>query len=729
MFSLVSLWSHLLAALLYGALAVFQLRHWNGDPRNRPLVTAFAVMSVWTIFLAMLGGYAFLAQLAESGRNLAFLAFMYGIMREADASGSQRAVKAVYAAVAAAIGIQIVVGGVISKFAGEPLLFQRLAWTAQLIGLTISAGSLILVHNLYGQAAPISRGALRFPMLALAAMWAYDLHLYTVAYFTGGLAFDLYIMRGAALALIVPLFALGLRSASNWKVQLSRAATFQSVSLIAILVYLIVMMAGAQALEAIGGNWGRAAEFGILAVMTLAALLLLPSPRARAWLRIFVAKHVFEHRYDYRQEWLRFTDTIGREGIDSPSLEDRVAKAMADIAGSPSGLLLLADAQYRLTPAGGSNARIDLPAVGDGAEALLRHMEAHTFILDFEQVRDGALQDPPRAHSGRGTARSAVEGQSPSLEGPSTASRSPSSKLGENIPVPTWLATLDHAWAGVPLIHAGRLVGLVILDHPPIRRPLDWEDFDLFRTAGIQAASYIAEARGQQALADARRFDEFNRRFAFIMHDIKNLVSQLSLVARNAERHADNPEFRADMIATLQSSVKKMNDLLVRLSPGAARGAEQPKPRDVAAVVEAVVASRRAVHPLKISGDSALRARADRAGLEQALGHLVQNAIEASPAGMPVEIGYFESGGDVAIEVVDRGHGMSEEFIQTRLFQAFASTKENGFGLGAYEARALITAMAGRLDVESVEGDGTRFTIFLPGVAVEAAPHFERMRA
>jgi putative PEP-CTERM system histidine kinase len=694
MFSLVSLWSHLLAALLYGALAVFQLRHWNGDPRNRPLVTAFAVMSVWTIFLAMLGGYAFLAQLAESGRNLAFLAFMYGIMREADASGSQRAVKAVYAAVAAAIGIQIVVGGVISKFAGEPLLFQRLAWTAQLIGLTISAGSLILVHNLYGQAAPVSRGALRFPMLALAAMWAYDLHLYTVAYFTGGLAFDLYIMRGAVLALIVPLFALGLRSASNWKVQLSRAATFQSVGLIAILVYLIVMMAGAQALEAIGGNWGRAAEFGILAVMTLAALLVLPSPRARAWLRIFVAKHVFEHRYDYRQEWLRFTDTIGREGIDSPSLEERVAKAMADIAGSPSGLLLLADAQYRLTPAGSWNSPVEVPVSGDGAEPLLRHMEAHTFILDFERVRGGWLAD-----------------------------------RDAKMAVPDWLATLDHAWAGVPLIHAGRLVGLVILDHPPIRRPLDWEDFDLFRTAGIQAASYIAEARGQQALADARRFDEFNRRFAFIMHDIKNLVSQLSLVARNAERHADNPEFRADMIATLQSSVKKMNDLLVRLSPGAARAAEQPKPLEVAAVVEAVVASRRAVHPLKVSGDSALRARADRAGLEQALGHLVQNAIEASPGGMPVEIRFFESGGDVAIEVVDRGHGMSEEFVQTRLFQAFASTKESGFGLGAYEARVLITAMAGRLDVESVEGEGTRFTIFLPGVAAEAAPYFERMRA
>ena len=165
--------------------------------------------------------------------------------------------------------------------------------------------------------------------------------------------------------------------------------------------------------------------------------------------------------------------------------------------------------------------------------------------------------------------------------------------------MPHWLGGIERAWAGIPLSHEGRLAGLVILEHPPIRRRLDWEDFDLFRTAGIQAASYIAEARSQQALADAQRFDEFNRRFAFIMHDIKNLVSQLSLVARNAERHADNPEFRADMIATLQSSVRKMNDLLARLSPGAARGSDPPRAVEVQPILDAIAAAKRRAHPVR----------------------------------------------------------------------------------------------------------------------------------
>ena len=299
----------------------------------------------------------------------------------------------------------------------------------------------------------------------------------------------------------------------------------------------------------------------------------------------------------------------------------------------------------------------------------------------------------------------------------STRSARAGSSHGEaRIPVPAWLAAIERAWAGIPADprrQAGRP------RHPrasrPSAAPLDWEDFDLFRTAGIQAASYIAEARSQQALADAQRFDEFNRRFAFIMHDIKNLVSQLSLVARNAERHADNPEFRADMIATLQSSVRKMNDLLARLSPGAAREAEPPRPVEVQ---PAARRDRRGQAP-RPPGQGERRGRAWSPGPIRPASSR-RSAISSRTRSRratrdePVELRFFESGGDVAIEVIDRGHGMSAAFVRDRLFQPFVSTKESGFGIGAYEARALILAMGGRLDVESGEGEGTRFTLYLP---------------
>lgn len=684
--------SHVLAAVLFGALAVHQLRRWVDQPRHRPLVAAFAAICLWSVFLAILDADSIPTRFAESARNLAFLAFMYGLLKEAGEDDRQRAAKAVYAAVAAAIGVQIAVGGVTHQFRALPLAYEALYSASQLLGLTIAAGALILVHNLYGQADPKSRAMLRLPVIALAAMWAFDLHLYTVAYMAPGLGADLVALRGPTLVMLAPLFALGLRASPNWRFRLSRAATFQSVSLFAILIYLAAMMSTSWVAGAIGGDVGRVAELTLIGVVTATAIGLMTSVRARARARVFIAKHVFEHRYDYRREWARFTDTVGREQSDGAPLEERIVKGLADIAEASGGVLLLVDDHDRMSAAARWNATALPPASGEGAEALLRFVRERHFVLDFDRLRDGEL----------------IAGE-------------------VRIAVPDWLTGLANAWAGVPLIHAGRLLGLVVLEHPSFRRRLDWEDLDLFRVAGVQAASYLAEARGQQALADARRFDEFNRRFAFILHDIKNLVSQLSLVARNAERHADNPEFRADMVATLQGSVVKMNALLARLSPGAPRAAESPREIALAPVLEAVAAAKRRARPITLAGDERLAARADAEALEEAIGHLVQNGIDASPADAPVGINYFESGGDVAIEIVDTGCGMSGDFVATRLFQPFVSTKDAGFGIGAHEARALILGMGGRLEVESAPGRGTCFTIYLPGAAAPAAS--ERIRA
>jgi putative PEP-CTERM system histidine kinase len=272
-----------------------------------------------------------------------------------------------------------------------------------------------------------------------------------------------------------------------------------------------------------------------------------------------------------------------------------------------------------------------------------------------------------------------------------------------------------EAWVLVPLIHFDRLAGAVLLARPRFDRRPDWEDFDMLRAAGRQAASYISEAQGQAALSDARRFEEFNRRFAFIMHDIKNLVSQLSLVTRNAERHANNPEFRADMVLTLKDSVGKMNDLLARLSQHHTGRADPPRAVGLRPIVEAVLKVKQGVHPILLSGDVSAQALADPGRLEQILLHLVQNAIDASLPGQPVTIGLGQRlCGELIVEVIDVGAGMTADFVAHELFQPFRSNKSGGFGIGAFEARSLAHAMGGRIEVQSREGEGSRFTLVLP---------------
>jgi putative PEP-CTERM system histidine kinase len=285
---------------------------------------------------------------------------------------------------------------------------------------------------------------------------------------------------------------------------------------------------------------------------------------------------------------------------------------------------------------------------------------------------------------------------------------------GEQPQVPQWLIEAEDAWALVPLIHFDRLVGAIVLARPRTPRQLDWEDFDLLRVAGQQLASYLAEQAGQQALMDASRFDEFNRRMAFVMHDIKNLVSQLSLLAANAEKHADNPAFRADMLVTLRNSADKLSALLARLGRYGSGQVSELVPIDLAELAGSVAERLRTSHPVLLTRDAAVVVRGNREGLEQALIHLVQNAIDASEQGIPVMIDVASDGLNGSIEIVDTGRGMSPEFVRTGLFKPFVSSKQGGFGIGAFEARELVKAMGGRIAVESREGLGTRFSLTLP---------------
>jgi putative PEP-CTERM system histidine kinase len=406
-------------------------------------------------------------------------------------------------------------------------------------------------------------------------------------------------------------------------------------------------------------------------------LTLLSTPWLRAWLKVKVAKHLFSHRYDYRAEWQRFTGTLGRPGQGAAPLAERVVQAVADLTDSPAGLLLVPDGSGIGV---GANWRWDassLPSASDDV-ALAHHLASGARIVELDAVR----ADP-----------SAIE---------------------DAAAVPQWMLDRADAWAIVPLVHLDTFVGAILLSRPPVNRPLDWEDFDLLRVAGRQAASYLAEDRSHAALADAERFDEFNRRFAFILHDLKNMVSQLSLVARNAERHADNPAFRADMVETLKDSSERMQSLLARLSQRSAPRAEPLQPVDIAALIERVAAVRRASHPIVCRSISTPVAAAQPARLETVLGHLLQNAIEASAATQPVMLSASIVDDRVAIDVGDHGHGMSPAFVRDQLFRPFASTKQGGFGIGAYEARQLVGEMGGNLAVTSREGEGTLFRVLLP---------------
>lgn len=652
---------------------------WRNGERARPdrtgLMAASAASAIWCALAAGVGPEHGATALAGMVRNLALIATIFSLFA---ADGRTASLKPVRPVIVALVLVQLLQAVVL--LAGSPLEGGRAAFEARvLIDMLVAIGALMLLHNLYAGAASALRPVLRWTGVALAGIFAYDLNLQTLAYLGGATPRALADLRGAFTGMMAVIFALGVNAAGP-RVQFSpsRAVTFRTLSLLLIGGYLATMVLVAKALALIGGDVARAGQVMFVVMAIVAAGAALPSPRLRAWLRVTATKHLFQHRYDYRQEWMRFTRTIGRGGTGGASLEERVVKALADITESPAGLLLMPNEQAQLELTARWNwPTLAVPAVA-GDFALSALLEQHNLILALDEARTGIDHH------------------------------------GEASEVPAWLRDAEDAWAMVPLIHFDRLVGVIVLARPRSPRHLDWEDFDLLRVVGQQLASYLSEQAGQQALMDASRFDEFNRRMAFVMHDIKNLVSQLSLLAANAEKHADNPAFRADMLVTLRNSADKLSALLARLGRYGAGQVAELVPIDLLDLARTVAGRFAGVHMVALTRALPVRVMGNREALEQALIHLVQNAIDASEPASPVFLDVSSEGLRGTIEVVDAGKGMSPEFVRTGLFKPFVSSKQGGFGIGAFEARELVRAMGGRIAVESREGLGTRFSVVLP---------------
>ena len=680
----IGFWSHGGVGFLYAVLAIWLFQQYGlGNRQRTVLIAALATTAAWGMTIFMFGPVSFPAMLAETARNFVWLGFLFALHRSVETLEQPRTTTMMYGALLLVLMLQPLFDFAILYVNAQSLNAAAIEQSAQLLRMIFAIGAVVLVHNLYTGAAPDARWGVSLPMAALAAMWMYDLNLYTIAYLSETRALELVATRGPGMALLAPVYVLASRRNSNWRLKLSRSVTFRSVSLLAIGGYLVGMVMLTTALQLVGGTNVRLAQITLVFCMSVIALMYLPSGRFRAWLKVVIAKNFFQHRYDYRSEWMRFADTIGFPTVDAAPFHERVVKSLADIFESPAGLLLIRDEEDRLVVQARWNwATANVPTFA-GNSHTVPFFETSGHILLMDAVRAGTDDRcDPRA-------------------------------------VPQWMYDEGRAWAVVPLVHFGRLTGIAVLARPPIERDLDWEDLDMVRVVGRQLASYLAEASSQQALTENRQFEQFNRRFAFVMHDIKNLVSQLSILSRNAEKHASNPEFQADMVETLKSSVDKMNDLLKRLSQHSQTRNAQIEPLDIERVILTVIHGKRLIYPIESDVAADMYANADATRIETILNHLLQNAIEATSDGSAVRISASRQGNEIAIRVSDNGCGMTESFVANQLFKPFESTKEGGFGIGAYEARALAQSIGGNLRVDSRIGKGTRMTLLLPATTRE----------
>jgi len=678
-------WSFGIAAGAYALLAIYLFTlgsEWRSGQRTRTMFLAVSFSTLWAglSFLSIISPqplFVLSASLSDVLRQGAWYAFVIYLLGSERGETATRALLPVWL-IPACWGL--VLGGIGLQLSLAFGLLPADQWfrTALFHALAMPVLGLMLVEQLFRAVSDDSIWNIKPLCLGLAGQFVFDIYLFSDALMFNRIDGDAISIRGFIHAMTIPLLLVATLRSRDWtsKIHLSQKAAFHSATLLIAGLYLLLMASVGYYVRYFGGDWGRAMQLALVCAAILGLGVLIASGSMRAKLRVLVGKHFFRYRYDYREEWLRFTQTLSAQ-VSPEAMGQQVIRGLANMVESPAGGLWLREAgqdSYRQT------ARWNIPAseVAEAPESSLsRFLLNSGWVINLEEYR---------CYPGR---------------------------YGD-LEIPAWIPEIPNAWLVIPLMVGNQMNGFVVLASS--RTPIDvnWEVNDLLRTAGCQAAGFLAKMQATEALLEVRKFEAFNKMSAFVVHDLKNIVTQLALMLKNAERHRDNPEFQQDMLMTVEHSVERMRQLMMQLRegatpPGTACGVNLP---DVIQRIQKEKMDQGRSVEVRFQERLATRGHEDR--LERVIGHLVQNALDATDPAGKVWVALERRGDRAALEVGDTGLGMTPEFIRNRLFKPFQSTKRAGMGIGAYESAQYIRELGGEMQVDSEPGKGTRMTVILP---------------
>jgi len=673
--------SYGIAALAFLALTLLLAVGWQGRGPGIRLVAASGVTALWAAAMAYAGASEavplYALSFLECARNGAWLWVLTGLTATAGvAPGLSRGVTYAWLAATA----YALLAPTLSK-AGYSIIQPDVMLLG--VGFGLALAGLILLEQIYRNSRGDGRHALKYLVIALGTMWAYDLFLYSQAQLLHAVDAATWNGRGLVFTLIVPLIAIAARRNPQWSLDIfvSRQVVFYTTSLLAIGSYLLLMAFGGYAIRLYGGTWGRAMQLAFLAGAAVVLLALVASGSLRRRLRVFLSKHFYRNKYDYRIEWLRFINTLSASEEGAEPRETSV-RAIAQIIGSPGGVLYLrreGEAQLEACAAWPrEHFRLGDYAPVDVAATLPVFLESRQWVIDLEE-------------------------------------RAREPDLYDNLDPPAALALPGSFRFVLPLLHGASLLGFVALRPPPPPFSPTYEDRDLLKTVGRHVATHIAQHEADRRLAENRQFEAYHRLTAFLMHDLKNVAAQLSLIVTNAERHKRNPEFVDDAISTVANAAERMQRLIEQLQGRGTRSAARPSSLvDLARRACERAAGRKPVPQLVVDGDDRIVA-VDAERFVGTIEHLLRNAQDATPATGAVTVRVCSEADTACLEVSDTGAGMTTEFVERRLFKPFDSTKgSKGMGIGAYQVREYIVSLGGNVRVTSAPGAGATFTITLP---------------
>ena len=543
--------------------------------------------------------------------------------------------------------------------------------------LLLNLWLLVLLEQLYRNADVKVKWAIWSLIIALGIATVFDFVLFAQAAMVNQLDFSYWYARGFVVAIGMPLILVSTRRIKDWSVDVfvSREVVFYSSMLLISGTYLLLLAVAGYVINYFGGAWGDviSVAFVLLGGSVLAALLI--TERLRREVKVFITKHFFANKYDYRVEWLKSIEQL--EVGDSDDYYHTAVHIISSSLNIQQGALVkkISSGNYQCLYQKNFN-------LEQGELAWLTPVDEfcqqHGWIID---VRELALEE----------------------------------ESYPNLTLDAQQCRQQHIDIIIPIFMNKAVYGFFLLAIPAEQGALNWEDRDLLFSLSKQLSNYLSLNEANKSLAESKQFDAFNRMSAFLVHDLKNIQAQLALINSNAKRHRDNPAFIDDVFETIDSATGRLDKVLTQLRNK--QVAESTKTNTyIAALINRIVEQRNVELPhisAQLTVDKTISI--DEETLSSVLNHVLQNAQEATNNDGWVKITAEFVDSHLLIEISDNGCGMSAEFIANRLFQPFDTTKGNaGMGIGVYEAKQFIEGLSGTLQVTSREGEGSQFTIMIP---------------
>ena len=677
-----SLISHSIAAIAYGLLGMVIATRYLRRDIDRSLVLASFVTLIWAASLIAQSLWGepgfFMRYTLELLRDAAWIAVLFALLRDSFRTANLVGrLRRILATATVALVVLLLGSGVLEYAFGMTILDGKTKVVGQ---IALSLLGLSLVEQIWRNSLSFGRSSMKYVCIAVATLFAFDFFMYADALLFGQVADSFWNARGLVNAALVPLFAVNVINTRKQPVdfQLSRSAVFHAGTLLLAGAYLLFLALGGYYVKTLGGDWGEALQVLFLTIAMVFLATLLTSRRVRSRLMVFISQNFFDYKYDYREEWLKMTREMA-DLSDNPPLPERVIRILTSLVESNAGALWIREDQgdYLLKTA--VNLVTPKYTTIDANSELVRFFGEREWIIDLHEYHS----DP--------VAYNLLE-------------------------IPDSISKIPDGWLVIPLYLSNDLYGIAMIGNPYARVELNWENFDLIKVVARQTCNLLAQADAQNRLSRAMQFEAVSKASAFMVHDLKTLIAQLSLLVKNAPRHRENPAFIDDMITTTDHAVRKMSNLVDHIR----------KPADETLVTEVVELrevithlaehySRRQPTPRVAGTPGKIYINADRDQLCSILGHLIQNAQDATPPDGEITLTLKTASGSVVLFIQDTGAGMTEDFIQTQLFKPFESTKGlTGMGIGAYQAREYVRNVGGNIDVTSEPDLGSCFSIRFP---------------